>query len=102
MRPLLPFQGWRLTFLQGVIFAVFLLFSIRLYELQIIGWQEYQLAADDNRLEEVPIASARGIITDRYDNQLAINVPAYNVTIVPAGLPSNQEQVLICIFCING
>lgn len=94
MRALEPFQGWRLTFLQGVIFAVFLVFSIRLYELQVVGWEEYQLAADDNRLEELPVAAERGVIFDRFNNQLALNVPAYNVTIVPAALPADQGQEL--------
>ncbi|MBZ0303641.1 MAG: hypothetical protein K8J31_28130 [Anaerolineae bacterium] len=94
MRPLEPFQGWRLTFLQGVIFAVFLLFSFRLYELQISGWEEAQLAADDNRLEELPVAAPRGVIFDRYNKPLAINVPAYNVTIVPAALPADDAAVL--------
>jgi penicillin-binding protein 2 len=95
MRPLLPFQGWRLTFLQGVIFAVFLVFSIQLYQLQIVGWEQYQLAADDNRLEELPEAAPRGVIFDRYDRQLALNVPAFNVTIVPAALPTGGAELEI-------
>lgn len=95
MRPLLPFQGWRLTFLQGVIFAVFLVFAIQLYQLQIVGWEQYQLAADDNRLEEVPIAAPRGVIFDRYDRQLALNVPAFNVTIIPAALPTGDAELEI-------
>ncbi len=94
MRGLEPFQGWRLTFLQGVIFAVFLLFSLRLYELQIMTPEEAQLAADENRLNEQPISAPRGVIFDRYDNQLALNVPAYNVTIVPAALPADVNEEL--------
>ncbi len=94
MRPLEPFQGWRLTFLQGVVFAVFLLFSFRLYELQIVGWEQAQLAADDNRLEELPEAAPRGVIFDRYGRTLANNVPAYNVTIIPAALPADTAAEL--------
>jgi penicillin-binding protein 2 len=95
MRALEPFQGWRLTFLQGVIFAVFLLFSFRLYELQIVGWEGAQLAADDNRLDQLPLAAARGVIFDRYGQQLAINVPAYNVTVVPAAVPAGEARLSI-------
>jgi penicillin-binding protein 2 len=94
MRSLQPFQGWRLTFLQGVIFAVFVLFGLRLYELQILNQTEAQLAADDNRLNEQPIPAPRGVIFDRYDNPLALNVPAFNVTIVPAALPLQDEETL--------
>ncbi|MBZ0291693.1 MAG: penicillin-binding protein 2 [Anaerolineae bacterium] len=94
MQRLIPFQGWRLTFFQGVIFAVFVLFSFRMYDLQVVQNEDWQLAADDNRLSELPIAAPRGVIFDRNGQTLAGNVPAYNVTIVPAALPDNQEEVL--------
>jgi penicillin-binding protein 2 len=93
-RRLLPFQGWRLTFFQAVMFAVFMLFGIRMYDLQILRGQEYQLAADENRLSEVPLPAQRGVIFDRYDRPLAVNVPAYNVTVIPAALPSDPDAEL--------
>jgi len=91
---LLPFQGWRLTFFQAVIFAVFALFSIRLYELQIVQFDSYDARANENRLSSLPLAASRGAIRDRYDVRLAFNVPAYNVTIVPASLPPDREAEL--------
>jgi penicillin-binding protein 2 len=94
MQRLLPFQGWRLTFFQGLVFAVFLVFSIRLYDLQVVRTDEYQLYADDNRLNELLLPAPRGVIFDRYGEPLAINVPAYNVTIVPAAIPANEEEAL--------
>ncbi len=94
MRIMLPFQGWRLTFLQGVIFAVFLIFTLRMYQLQIVNNADAQLAADDNRLSQLPIPSDRGVIFDRNDRTLARNVPAYVVRIIPAELPANREQEL--------
>jgi penicillin-binding protein 2 len=94
MQGLHPFQGWRLTLFQGMIFAVFVLFGIRMYQLQVIEQETFQAAANENRLSELPVAAPRGVIRDRYDVPLAINVPAYNVTIVPAALPVNDEEVL--------
>lgn len=91
---LLPFQGWRLTFFQAVIFAVFALFSLRLYELQIVQFDTYETDANENRLSALPLAASRGAIRDRYDVRLAFNVPAYNVTIVPASLPEDREAEL--------
>jgi penicillin-binding protein 2 len=73
-------------------FAVFLLFSFRMYQLQIAQYNEYQVAADDNRFDELPIAAPRGVVFDRYNRPLAINVPAFNVTIVPAALPTSLEE----------
>ncbi|MDX1994944.1 MAG: penicillin-binding transpeptidase domain-containing protein [bacterium] len=94
MRSLQPFQGWRLTFFQGVMVAVFLIFGLRLYQWQILDSTNFQLAADDNRLSELPIPADRGVIFDRYDLTLAGNSPAYNVTIIPAALPADQTEVL--------
>ena len=91
---LLPFQGWRLTFFQGVIFAIFLIFSLRMYQMQVVEGINAQLAADDNRLNEQPIAAARGVIFDRNNQILASNVPAYVVRIIPAELPGDREAEL--------
>ncbi|MFN8528122.1 MAG: penicillin-binding protein 2 [Anaerolineae bacterium] len=94
MRRLNPFQGWRLTLFQGIVFAVFLLFSLRMYQLQLVDTATYQARANENRLSELPIAASRGTIVDRYGVNLAVNSPAYNVTIIPASLPDDEETVL--------
>ncbi len=94
MQRLEPFQGWRLTFFQGVVFAIFLIFSLRMYQMQVLDSANYQLAADDNRIKELPIAADRGVIFDRYDQVLARNVPAFIVRIIPAELPADREAEL--------
>ncbi len=91
---IVPFQTWRLTFFQAVIFAVFLIFGIRMYELQVMQYSDWQAQAEENRLSSLPIAARRGAIFDRNDQRLAFNVPAYNVTIIPAQLPDAEEEVL--------
>lgn len=92
---LFPFQGWRLTFFQAIVVGVFCVFALRLYDLQIMQYNTYNTLADGNRLKAQPIASSRGAIRDRYDVRLAYNVPAYNVTIIPAELPASQEETLL-------
>lgn len=91
---LLPFQGWRLTLFQAVVVAVFAIFGIRMYELQIVQYERFNADANENRLNALPIAANRGAIRDRNDTRLAFNVPAYNVTIVPAELPIAEEDEL--------
>ncbi len=93
-RRILPFQGWRLTMLGAVMFFAFLLLIGKLYTMQFVEGEEYVLQAEENRLQLLPIAAPRGVITDRYNRQLAYNVPAFNVTIVPASLPSDDAEVL--------
>ncbi len=91
---LLPFQGWRLTFFQAIMVAVFLIFTIRMYEFMVVRHGEFQLAADENRINELPLAAPRGIIVDRYNTPLATNSPAFTVSIVPAALPDDPDEVL--------
>ncbi|HEX2622297.1 MAG TPA: penicillin-binding transpeptidase domain-containing protein, partial [Phototrophicaceae bacterium] len=92
MRGLKPFQGWRLTFFQGIIVAVFLLFSIRMYDLQVINYDEFKEQADENRFSALPIASNRGVIYDRNNKPLATNAPAYLIEITPAELPDSTTD----------
>ncbi|MBK9750598.1 MAG: penicillin-binding protein 2 [Chloroflexi bacterium] len=89
-----PFQGWRLTFFQGMVFAVFVLFGVRMYQLQVSEHDDAQAAVNENRLSELPVSAPRGVIRDRNDVPLAVNVPAYNVTIIPASVPANEDEVL--------
>ncbi len=91
---LIPFQSWRLTFFQAVILAVFLIFVLRMYELQVLRHNEFEEFADENRFSQLPIASRRGAIFDRNDRRLAFNVPAFNVTIIPAELPGDEDEEL--------
>lgn len=78
---------------QAAIFAVFLIFSVRLYQLQIIEYEDFNAQANENRLNLVPIEASRGAIRDRYGVRLAYNVPAYNVVIVPADLPDSEDEI---------
>jgi penicillin-binding protein 2 len=89
-----PFQGWRLAFFQAVMFAVFALFGLRLYQFQVAEYDLWFGQAEENRLSELPLAAPRGVIFDRYGRRLAFNVPAYNVTIVPAELPDDENEEL--------
>ncbi len=93
-RRMLPFQGWRLTLFEAVVFFSLMMLAWRLYELQFVESEPYILAAEENRLQLQPIPAPRGVILDRYGNQLALNVPAFNVTIVPANLPDDDEETL--------
>lgn len=89
------YRGWRLTVLQALVFAVFAVFSLRLYQFQVIEYDSHNRDADENRFNTLPLAASRGAIRDRNDVRLAYNVPAYNVTIVPAALPANREEELL-------
>lgn len=93
-RIILPFQGWRLTFFGAIVFFSFLILLIRLYDLQFVQAEIWTLQAEENRLQLLPIPASRGVIYDRNGTPLALNVPAFNVTIVPAAIPEDDEAAL--------
>lgn len=89
-----PLYGWRLSLFRFVVLAVFVVFVLRLYQLQVIEHDQYIIDADENRLSELPQQAIRGIMVDRNDRELAVNVPSYNVTIIPAELPLEPSAEL--------
>lgn len=70
--------------------AVFVIFAFRMYDLQVLQYDSWKALADENRFSELPIASDRGVIFDRYGQSLASNAAAYIVEITPAELPTEQ------------
>jgi penicillin-binding protein 2 len=91
---LLPFQGPRLFLFGLVIVVAFALLTARLYYLQVIDYQSYVAFANENSVQSVPLPAPRGVIYDRFNQPLALNAPAFNVSIIPASLPEEQEVYL--------
>ncbi|HLY27904.1 MAG TPA: penicillin-binding transpeptidase domain-containing protein [Aggregatilineales bacterium] len=89
-----PFQGPRLVFFAGIILATFLILVFRLYEWQAVDYQQFEQGAESNAIQTVPLPAPRGVIYDRYGVALALNAPAFNVSIIPANLPDDPDQSL--------
>ncbi|MFP5355533.1 MAG: penicillin-binding protein 2, partial [Gemmatimonadota bacterium] len=53
----------------------------------------YQLSSEKNRLREVPIPAARGIIYDRHGDVIAENVPGYSVSILSSSADSLRSTL---------
>ena len=67
-------QG-KLTAVQYVTLAVFLVLSYGLWSLQIRKSDEYEVRAQQNRIRSVPILAPRGRILDREGRLLAGSEP---------------------------
>lgn len=91
---LLPFQGWRIIFFRTVMFTIFTIFAVRIYYLQFGQGAQFNADAEENRIQTLPLAAPRGAILDRNGVVLARNVPAFNVTVTPAFLPTDPDDVL--------
>ena len=82
----------RLVFFYLVVIVVFAVFAGRIVYLQRVKGEELQTLADDNRHRTILTNAPRGIIYDRNRVPLVRNVPSYNVTIIPAYVPDDDEQ----------
>lgn len=92
-RPKENFERWRVFVFIGLIASIFGIYTIRLFNLQILQGSDYLAAADENRTTIISIPTTRGLIYDRNGFVLARNVPSYNVTITPAYLPGDEGAI---------
>jgi len=85
------FANPRILILLSAALVVLGLFVLRLWDLQIIRGAEYLNRAANNRLREEAISAPRGIIYDRTGQPLVVNAPNFEVQIIPAYLPEDQQ-----------
>ncbi len=91
---LLPFQGSRLVFFCVVMFCTLVVLVVRLYDYQFSQYDKFTAQARENAVQSVPLPAPRGVIYDRYGVGLALNSPAWLVTVVPASLPDDERAAL--------
>ncbi len=84
----------RVILLGLLILGILGLFCWRLWSIQFIQGEYYRTLADRQRLREMYIPAARGIIYDRNGIPLVRNVPSFKVTIVPANLPDYDVTII--------
>lgn len=86
-------ETWRITLFAVVVVAAALVYTLRLFNLQVLQRPEWILQAEENRTREINVATKRGIILDRNGFVLARNIPSYNVVITPANLPDDSGAI---------
>ncbi len=75
-------------------------FALRLFQLQIVSGAWYRDQAENNRVKREVILAPRGVLTDRFNQPLTTNEPAFYVTLTPNELPADpdrREQLLNAI-----
>ena len=69
-----------------LILLAFLFLGSGFYRAQVLRHAEYVTQSEENRLREIPLPAARGIIYDRTGKVIAENLPGYTVSILaPSG-----------------
>lgn len=86
------FYNPRLAALLVLGVAMLGVFVLRLWDVQIVRGDEYRTQADQNRLRLEAVAAPRGIIYDRTGVPLVRNAPNFQVQIIPANLPDDEQE----------
>jgi penicillin-binding protein 2 len=95
---LLPAEGSKIPSLRmAVTYALMagigIAFAARLFDLQILQGTTYTVQSRENRITNVRLPAARGVIYDRNGSLLVRNLPSYNVLVTPAYLPDSEAEV---------
>ncbi len=77
------------------ILVAFVVLAVQLAQVQIAQGDYYRRAADQNRFRLVQTDALRGIVYDRTGQILVRNIPSFNVSIIPADLPDDQEESIL-------
>src|SRR5438128_4029731 len=72
----------RLTAVQYIILAVFLVLAYGLWRLQVMQSDKYALLAEMNRVRNVPILAPRGKILDREGRVIVDNYPSFSALLL--------------------
>ncbi len=83
----------RLIFAGAAVLVCFALLAARFVVLQWVRYDEYQSAAEDNRISVLPIVPNRGLILDRNGVVLARNYSAYTLEITPSKVADLEETI---------
>src|ERR1700757_5270827 len=72
----------RLTAAQYIILGIFLVLAYGLWRLQVMQGDFYSLAAEKNRIRNVPILAPRGKILDREGRTIVDNYPSFSALLL--------------------
>src|SRR5258708_1352239 len=75
-------SGIRLTAAQYIILAIFLVLAYGLWRLQVMQSDYYALAAEKNRIRNVPILAPRGKILDPEGRTIVGNYPSFSALLL--------------------
>jgi len=86
----------RIGLLRILLLGVVLIYSLRLFNMQILSGDQYRSHAQDISRRTVVLPSQRGEIFDRsFTQPLALNADSFAVSIVPAEIPRGHVSELI-------
>ncbi|MEE8330128.1 MAG: penicillin-binding protein 2, partial [Thermodesulfovibrionia bacterium] len=76
-----------------IIVFLFIVFILRLWDLQIIKGEKYKEIAEQNRLRMVEILAPRGLIYDRNNIALVRNIPSFDISVIKEDLSEDPDTL---------
>ncbi|MEK7134893.1 MAG: hypothetical protein AAB735_00585, partial [Patescibacteria group bacterium] len=89
----IPIKRTGISIIFIVAIMILILFLARAFWLQIWRGDYYALKASENSVRFYYNQAPRGIIYDRNNKALTLNVPSFNLLIIPADLPKKKESL---------
>ncbi len=84
----------RLIFLYLIFGILGIIFYFQIFNLQISNYSEYEIAAENNKNEEISVQPLRGIIFDRNGEILVNNVPTFDLITKPFFIDNPYDFLL--------
>ena len=84
----------RLIFLYVVFGILGIVFYYQIFNLQISNYSEYEIAAKNNKNEEISVQPLRGIIYDRNGEILVNNIPSFDLITKPVLIDDSNDFLL--------
>lgn len=84
----------RSIIIQSIIVVAALIFSIRLFSIQVVN-DEYKLAAENNIIQKIIDYPFRGLVYDRFGELIVYNTPVYDLMIIPKEVDL-QDSASLC------
>ena len=84
----------RLIFLYVVFGILGIVFYYQIFNLQISNYSEYEIAAKNNKNEEISVQPLRGIIYDRNGEILVNNIPSFDLIAKPVFIDDSNDFLL--------
>jgi len=77
-----------------IIVASLSVLAFRLFQMQIVSREEYEMKSSDNSVKSIELDAFRGSFYDRNFNLLVSNSPAYTLVITPADYDTTLNSII--------
>jgi penicillin-binding protein 2 len=81
----------RVGILRGVVVACLALLIVGYWVLQVLEYQKYSEAAENNQLRTIPLRAPRGVLYDRHGTVLVENTSSFTIAIVREHSPNPKN-----------